>query len=259
MKWAKTADGTDIYYEDTGGPGPVIVFQSGFMGIHEIWKYQVEALRHVYRCVTHDNRGHGLSSHPEDVASYSTERNAEDLKAVIDDTGINEPFLLISHSMGSANSVAFTIKYPYLVKAIVMISGSSISGDVIIKRGGHEEMFSVHHTSPSASMKFFNNLGLENEIAIEAGKWPRYVFRNQTAALLNYRPGAAVSKITVPVLILHGANDVVAPLKVPEGNVAMLPNARLQSLDGVNHFPQTEDPETVNRIIEEFIRENGMI
>jgi len=45
MPWAQTADHFEIYYGDSGEGQPVIAFQSGYMGIHDIWKFQVEALR----------------------------------------------------------------------------------------------------------------------------------------------------------------------------------------------------------------------
>lgn len=257
MTWAITSDQLEIYYEDSGGNLPVIAFQSGFMGIHEIWKYQVEALKDRYRCITHDNRGHGLSSSPEDASYYTTENNADDLKAVLDAAGVATPILLCTHSMGSTNGIAFALRYPQLVKGILMMGGASISGEAKLKRGGHEEMFSIHHTSPSASMRFYARLGLQAYIALEAGKWPRHVFRNQTAAQLTFLPGDAVSRITVPVLVLHGENDIVTSLELVQEAVDGLPTARMQTIKGVNHFPQTENPEAVNRIIEEFARELG--
>ena len=72
MPWATTSDQLEIYYEDSGGDLPVIAFQSGYMGIHDIWKFQVEGLRGRYRCITHDNRGHGLSSSPADGLLYTS-------------------------------------------------------------------------------------------------------------------------------------------------------------------------------------------
>ncbi len=252
MTWATASDATEIYFEDTGGHGPALVFQSGFMGIHDIWKYQVAGLKSDFRCITHDNRGYGLSGHPEQSSSYSIEANADDLKAVLDACAITQPFLLVCHSFGSATAIAFALKYPELVKGIMMVAGAAISGDVIRSRGGHADMFAVQHRTPSASLKFFKNLGLEESIALEAGKWSRHVFRHQTAAILDFVPGDALSKISIPVLVTHSPQDVVAPMRVPEGNVGMLPNARLHVLEGLNHFPQTQNPEAVNALIEEF-------
>ncbi len=141
------------------------------------------------------------------------------------------------------------------MKSMFMMGGPALSGEPKLTRGGHGDMFSVFHTTPSASMKFYNKLGLREAIAIEAGKWPRHVFRHQTVAQPNFRPGDAISHIRFPVLILHGTNDVVTSAEVVQVAVDGLPNARLQMLEGVNHFPQTENPELVNGIIEQFMKE----
>lgn len=143
MTWAITYDQLEIYYEDSGGDLPVIAFQSGYMGIHDIWKYQVEALKDRYRCITHDNRGHGLSSSPEDVSHYTTPSNADDLKAVLDDAAVTTSSVLVTHSMGGTNAIAFAIRYPHLVKGVLMMGGPVLDGESKLKRGGHEAMYSA--------------------------------------------------------------------------------------------------------------------
>lgn len=72
---------------------------------------------------------------------------------------------------------------------------------------------------------------------------------------LNFDPGADVANINVPVLVLHGTDDVVTPREAVQEVADGLPNGRLQMIEGVNHFPQTEKPDIVNGIIEQFLRE----
>ncbi len=251
MGWTTTSDGLEIYYEDSRAAGPALVFQSGFMGIHDIWKHQVAELGAAFRCITHDNRGHGLSSSPADEAMYSTQKNADDLRAVLDATGLAEPFVLVTHSMGSANAVAFALQHPELVRGILMLGGAHISGEAALKRGGHPDMFASRNLSPVASFQFFTNFGLDPAIAMEAAKWPRHVFRNQTAALLGFSPGD-LGRLNMRILVVHGTDDVITPVEVPQDSVRQLPNAALKMLAGVNHFPQTENPSAVNAIIREF-------
>lgn len=93
--------------------------------------------------------------------------------------------------MGGQNAVAFAIRYPERVKGIVMMGGPTLSGEDLLNKGGHDEIFSAHQQRPSACMTFYRNLGLQQDIAIEAAKWPAHVFVNQTAALLKYLRGTA--------------------------------------------------------------------
>ena len=50
-----------LYYEDTGGDLPVILFLHGAGGNHLSWWQQVPVFRTEYRCITVDQRGFGQS------------------------------------------------------------------------------------------------------------------------------------------------------------------------------------------------------
>lgn len=257
MNWARTSDGLEIYYQDSGGQMPVLVFQSGYMGIHDIWKFQIEALADQFRCIAFDNRGYGLSSSPPDPACYTTENNADDLKAVLDACGVTAPVVLVTHSLGGTNALAFAMRYPETLRGILMMGGAAASGVATRARGANDEMYSAQQTTPLECMTFYAKLGLREDIAIEAAKWPSHVFRNQTAAFLDFDPGDALPSIAVPVLVLHGTDDVVTPVDFPREIAESVANGRLQMLEGCNHFPQTEKPDVVNEVIRAFAEEVG--
>ncbi|GGP08442.1 alpha/beta fold hydrolase [Oceanobacillus neutriphilus] len=254
MSWAKTNDGLEIFYEVKGNGSP-IVFQSGYMGIHDIWDYQVEAMKGSYRCITHDNRGYGLSSKPIDSSFYTTEKNADDLKAVLDFAEVTEPFLLVSHSLGSMAALAFAGKYPQLVKGIILMGGPVFNSEGAAQLGGHEEMFAAYQTIPSDAANFYKQLGCDEEIALEAAKWQPTVFKNQTRTMLHYNPDSSVLNLQLPITVVHGTNDVVSEKEAVHTIVDTFSNAKWVELDGLNHFPQTESPETVNKLIHDFYME----
>lgn len=252
MNWTKTEEGLEIYYEDKGH-GPAIMFQSGYMGIHDIWKHQIKGLANSYRCITHDNRGFGLSSKPESSSYFTMEKNADDAKAVYDAAGLTEPMVIVTHSLGGMVAVAFARKYPDLVKGILMMGGPIFSPESMIAGGAHDEIWSCLQTTPSMCQAFYAGIGCSEEIALEAGKWTPTVFKNQTRAFLNYRATAAdVAELTFPVLVLRGTEDFILPPEVPHEVVDAFPNAEWRELDGLLHFPQTQAPDTINQIIQEF-------
>ena len=55
---------TELYYEDTGGPGPVVMFSHGLLWSGRMFAAQVDALRDRYRVITYDHRGQGRSGPP---------------------------------------------------------------------------------------------------------------------------------------------------------------------------------------------------
>src|ERR1700720_3885148 len=52
-------NGTELYYEDTGGRGPAILFSHGLLWDTSLFAPQIAALKSRYRCVAYDHRGQG--------------------------------------------------------------------------------------------------------------------------------------------------------------------------------------------------------
>jgi pimeloyl-ACP methyl ester carboxylesterase len=83
-------DGTEIFFKDWG-TGQPIVFSHGSPLKSDAWEDQMVFLAdRGYRCIAHDRRGHGRSSHPwtgNDVDTY-----AADLAALVQDSISTTPF-----------------------------------------------------------------------------------------------------------------------------------------------------------------------
>jgi 3-oxoadipate enol-lactonase len=54
-------NGTAIYYEDTGGDAPPIVFSHGLLWNTELFAPQIATLKDRFRCIAYDHRGQGKS------------------------------------------------------------------------------------------------------------------------------------------------------------------------------------------------------
>jgi Alpha/beta hydrolase family len=75
-----TKDGTEIYYKDWG-KGQPIVFSHGWPLSADDWDTQMLFfLKHGYRVIAHDRRGHGRSTQVSD--GHDMDHYAEDLAAL---------------------------------------------------------------------------------------------------------------------------------------------------------------------------------
>lgn len=64
------------------------------------------------------------------------------------------------------------------------------------------------------------------------------------------------AQITIPTVIIQGEKDFAGPVDVcVNPMMAELPSCTFKPLPGVCHFPPTENPAEVNRVIEDFIRQ----
>jgi proline iminopeptidase len=63
----------------------------------------------------------------------------------------------------------------------------------------------------------------------------------------------SLSVVKAPVLVVHGAADVI-PVKSSEAWASAMPNARLLIINGAGHMPQFEQPEIFFKAVETFLK-----
>jgi 3-oxoadipate enol-lactonase len=68
-------------------------------------------------------------------------------------------------------------------------------------------------------------------------------------------PAVDASKITMPVLLLNGADDRVVPLSAAQRIRERIPQARLVVIDRAAHMLLEEQPEECARAIVDFLRD----
>jgi len=101
--FARSDDGSDIYFEVTGAAETTLVFVHGWMGNVRWWDAQRDALSTSYRVVALDLAGHGRSSQTR--TTWSAEAYAADIIAVARAVSPSR-VVLVGHSMSGAYAVA---------------------------------------------------------------------------------------------------------------------------------------------------------
>src|SRR5262245_1848692 len=85
-------NGQRLYYEDSGGSSPAIVFSHGILLDGSMFAPQVAALRDRYRCITWDQRGHGRTA-GETLKPFTYYDSANDAAALLAFLGIDSAIL----------------------------------------------------------------------------------------------------------------------------------------------------------------------
>ena len=102
-----SVNGQQLYFEDTGGDGPVVVFSHGNLMNRDMWAPQVEALRGEFRCVIWDERLHGRTK--DDGGLYTYWDSADDLLGLLDHLGAGQA-TLAGHSQGGFLSLRAALR-----------------------------------------------------------------------------------------------------------------------------------------------------
>src|SRR5258707_10339177 len=118
MAFATTDDGVRLYYEETGSGAPII-FVHEFAGDHRSWEQQLQHFGRRYRAITYAARGYPPSDVPEDPASYSQNRAADDILTVLDHLGIRKAHVC-GLSMGGFSTLHFGLRHPDRALSLVV-------------------------------------------------------------------------------------------------------------------------------------------
>ena len=115
-----TANGHTLHYLDWGNVGkPVMLLVHGLRGHAHSWDDVSAALCDDYHVLALDQRGRGDSDWAKD-GDYTTNAYVADLAGFCEALNL-EKFILVGHSMGGRNSMAFGGKYPEKLEKLIIV------------------------------------------------------------------------------------------------------------------------------------------
>ncbi len=102
------------------GDGPPIVFVHGMGASAATWEHCMDLLADRFTVVAVDLLGHGDSACPDDPDEYTRDRALADLDDVLAE--LDEPAVLVGHSLGGYLALAFAATRPGVAQAIVVLN-----------------------------------------------------------------------------------------------------------------------------------------
>jgi pimeloyl-ACP methyl ester carboxylesterase len=235
--------GADIYYEVHGAGEPVVLVH-GALSSGLAFVNQIPALVEAgYQVIVIDNRGHGHSSHGPEPLSF--ELMASDVIGVMNHLGIDKADVL-GWSWGGVIALQLAITYPERLHKVVSYGGQFRPG---LAEGTPTPETMVFLESLFASLQAdYQRLSPDPE-GFDA-------LLAEVDALDSVAPnfsGEQLQSISVPVLILDGAEEEAVPHQQPGQMAELIPGAELVIMPGVGHFAPIQQPEEFNRIVLEFL------
>jgi pimeloyl-ACP methyl ester carboxylesterase len=266
-----TANGLKLHYLDWGTVGrPPMVLLHGLRGHAHSWDDVSTAMSRSFHVLALDQRGRGDSDWAPG-GDYSTDAFVADLAGFCDALSLDS-FVLVGHSMGGRNSMAFASRYPEKVaKLIVVDIGPAIdaSGAERITReiqGVPEEFDSfeavVEHMSKQNRYASDAVLRRRLQYATRQLTNGKVGWRYDLAIREQRRHGAgapavdlwpALPKITCPTLVVRGANTDTLSSEVARKMVQIIPNAQLVEVQRAGHMVFEDNPEGFIAALKPFL------
>jgi pimeloyl-ACP methyl ester carboxylesterase len=269
--FVKTAAGWRIHYTVHGEGSPLVMIH-GFLDSHKTWRRNIEAVARHHRVYAIDVLGFGSSDRVRDPI-YTLKQQAGFLKEFFDSQNI-EKADVVGHSMGGAMSLQFAYDFPGSVHKLVLIAPATYLYSVLPRNGlvnvprpvtrgvlGIYERMQGDRANP---VRFaYGDPDRITEDSIEIRNRMMHV-RGQHDALISMSKSKRESnvprelhQVDVPTLIIWGEKDRVVPKYHAHRHLRELPNARLEWVESAGHLPHEEMPDEVNRLLLEFLDENG--
>jgi non-heme chloroperoxidase len=270
----KLKDGTEIFYKDWG-TGQPLVFHHGWPLSADDWDAQMMFfLGRGYRVIAHDRRGHGRSTqtvsgndietYASDVAELVTKLDLKNAVHIGHSTGGGEVIRYVArHGQGRvAKAVIISAIPPGLLKSERNPDGVPMEVFDSLRDGtaNHRSQFYQDITIPFYG---YNRPGAKVSQGIRDNWWRQGMMGGIKAqydcikALSETEFYEDLKMIDLPVMVMHGEDDQIAPFAATAASsIKLLKYGTLKAYPGFPHGMPTTHAERINADLLEFISSN---
>jgi len=257
-------NGTEIYFEDTGGSDPVLLFSHGLLWSSKMFARQVDHFKSAYRVITYDHRGQGRSAVAD--SGYDMDTLTEDALALMDALGVDR-FHFAGLSMGGFVGLRVALRAPERLRSLILIETSAQAEpkENVPRYRMLNMMVRVLGVGavkkPVMKIMFGQTFLQDPERQELRQEWKGELLANKRTITRAVKgvidrkgiPPADLARIECPTLIIVGEEDVAT---VPEKSEYMqrhIPDAKLVRIPRAGHTSTVEEPAAVIEAMEAFL------
>ena len=260
------ANGLTLNCLDYGGEGkrPLLFLHGGSAHAHW-WDFVAPAFVGDFHVLALDQRGHGESEWAGEWA-YGSRHYVADLDQIIDAWGFGPP-ILIGHSMGAHNVLAYAAEHSEKLRAIVALDPppdyteraveflQSVAQKPARRFPSLDEAaknFKVLPRETLATKEVLEHVGRRSFRQDEDGTWIHKLDR-RTMIREPSRVWQSLHKIACPALIVKIAKSPLLDREVAKKMIAQLANARLAEIGDSYHHVMLDNPTALIEVIRDFV------
>jgi pimeloyl-ACP methyl ester carboxylesterase len=261
-----TANGLALNCLDYGGDGksPMLFLHGGSAHAHW-WDFVAPAFVEDFHVLALDQRGHGDSEWADEWA-YGSRHYVSDLDQVIDAWGFGAP-ILIGHSMGAHNVLAYAIEHSAKLRALVALDPPPDYPEQAIEYlqsiaqkparrfeslDDAARSFKVLPRETLAKAEILDHVARRSYRQDDDGAWIHKIDR-RTMIREPSRVWNSLQRITCPALIVKITRSPLLDREVARKMVAQFPNARVAEVDSSYHHVMLDNPVGLIEVIRNFV------
>ncbi len=256
------ANGQRIFYEDSGGGGPALLFSHGFMMDNTMFDPQVRALEGDpadYRSIRWDERGFGQTAC---TGPFTFWDSAADGVALLDHLGVDRA-VWIGMSQGGFLALRAALSAPDRVAGLVLIdtqagvdapdTNERYHGMLEVWEHGSDDEFDA--VASIVASLIIGDPELSKEWIPKWKAGDRSALRHPEMCLVDRDDLTdRLGEIRAPALVFHGTEDIAIPMERAEALCAGLADCRgVVRVQGAAHASNLTHPDQVNPPLADFL------
>ncbi len=261
----------------TAGEGPPLVLLHGDGHSARSWLWVIPALARRHKVYAPFLPGFGTSADPVDCTPKFL---AGFLREFLDALGIGQA-TLVGNSTGGLVALHLALSDPQRVATLVLVDSAGLGREVnpalamLTLPGVGEAAVNLTRTPLGAAQRvwlyvatqFWRSERVPKEWLVEhfgVPGVPGFLEATVRVKQVMLSPLGQVDvvldelpRLTMPTLVLWGANDLVVPVHHGRAAAARLPHARLEVIPDCGHLPQLERPDRFVSALRRFLAEHA--
>jgi 3-oxoadipate enol-lactonase len=200
-----------------------------------------------------DLKGFGKSTKPQ--KEYRVHSHADDLKSFLEQLEITQAHVC-GLSMGGMVAEVLAIKYPHLVKGLVLADSAAMIADYAVS--DRLTLISEH------DMNWIANWGTKKILRLASDEAKNHVremirrvnrtdYRLAILSTAGFNIADELKNIQAPTLIIQGEKDETVPMWHAEQLKNWIPKAQFVVMKGASHMTPVDNPEEFNQLVLDFL------
>lgn len=265
-KWLETAPGELTHYHELGEGAPILFLHGSGTGVTAAanWWLNLPSLAEQGRCIAIDSIGYGQSVVAPGT-EYGIREWVQHAVRVLDALGIEKTWI-VGNSLGGWLAFQFAIDFPERLLGIVsMGTGGAALTQALAGHANPQlteagirktlEMFVVDKslvTDELVALRYqsaLNDTASDRLAEVVAAR-----DRDRSAVPLDFD---VLAELDVPVLLIHGTQDVVIPVSRTWELLQVIPHADVHIFSQCGHWSQVERAEEFNHVVKAWLAQRG--
>lgn len=261
-RWLQTAEGELTHYHELGEGTPILFLHGSGTGVTAAanWWLNLPELAQTGRCIAIDSVGYGQTVPPAGI-EYGIKEWVRHAVRVLDALGIEKTWI-VGNSIGGWVALQFAIDFPERLLGVVSMGTGGAKKTAALSGHAKPELSeagirrTLEQFVVDTSLVTDELVSLRYQSALNDTASDRLVEvisardRDRDALPLDFE---VLSKLEIPVLLIHGMQDVVIPVSRTYELLDVIPTADAHIFNQCGHWSQVERAAEFNQVIASYL------